>query len=88
MASKKSVSFTASVYKVGVNPTISIPEDVARKLGISGFTKIKGKINNVEFETTLIPVDHKPHILYVKPDLRQKIGIDFGDVANLTIQLA
>lgn len=88
MAKQKTAKFTAAVYKVGINPTISVPEDIAAKLGINGFTKIKGKINKIDFETTLIPVDNKPHRLYVKPELREKTGIDFGDVANLTIELA
>ena len=88
MANNKTAKFTAAVYKVGINPTISIPEDVAEKLGVSGFTKIKGKINETEFVTTLIPVDGKPHRLYLNPELKEKTGIDFGDVANLTIELA
>lgn len=86
MANKTS-SFTAAVYKVGINPTISVPEEVSEELGINGFSKIKGLINGKEFTTTLIPVAGKPHRLYINAELRELTGIDFGDVAKLEIEL-
>lgn len=87
MAQVNTASFTAAVYKVGINPTISVPEEVAQELGINGFSKIKGTINGKEFSTTLIPVAGKPHRLYLNSELKELTGIDFGDVAKLTIEL-
>jgi len=86
MSSKNTASFTAAVYKVGINPTISVPEEIAEQLGLKGFAKIKGTINGTDFTTTLIPVERKPHRLYVNSELKEKTGIDFGDVAKVTIE--
>lgn len=83
-------SFSAKIFKIGINPYVLIPLPVLNKLfSESGKNKspipVKGTLNGVKFRQTLVKYSGKWR-LYLNTPMRKAAGIDVGDTATVTIE--
>jgi hypothetical protein len=83
-------SFSAKIDKIGINPYVSIPEDVLHSLfeqaGKSkGPIPIRGSVNGKSFTQTLVKYQGAWR-LYVNGIMREIAGIDVGDDADFRVE--
>ena len=82
-----SFTFTAVIYKVGINPCVDVPEKITRNLHpTKGYIPIKGKINQHLFKQTLVAVKNGPFRLYVNGPMMKGAVVKVGDTAKFTIE--
>ena len=62
-----------------------LPKSASAKLPSRGVTAIEGTINDFPFQATLQPDGQKSHWLKVERELRERAGIEAGDILNLEI---
>ena len=83
-------SFSAKIYKIGVNPYVLLPLNVLKNLfkqagKEKGHIPVKGKLNGHEFTQTLVKYSGKWR-LYLNTPMRKNAGIDVGDIAEVQIE--
>ncbi|MCI0549422.1 MAG: YdeI/OmpD-associated family protein [Anaerolineae bacterium] len=90
MAIRNLKSFSATIAKIGINPYVSLPEDVLDGLfKQAGKTKgpipVRGTINRKRFIQTLVKYQGAWR-LYINGEMRQAAGVDVGDQAHIKIE--
>ena len=65
---------------------ISVPFSVPEIYGTKGQVKVKATINNVEFRGLLAAMGTGSHVLGIRKELRNKMGITFGDVVTVKLE--
>lgn len=83
-------SFSAKIYKIGINPYVGMPEVVLNRLfEQAGKTKgpipVRGTINGKRFIQTLVKYQGAWR-LYINGEMRQAAGIDVGDQAHIKLE--
>ncbi|HYV91808.1 MAG TPA: YdeI/OmpD-associated family protein [Chitinophagales bacterium] len=83
-------SFSAKIFKIGVNPYVLLPASVLNELfSQSGKNKgpipVRGTLNGKEFIQTLVKYSGKWR-LYLNTPMRKAAGIDVGDIAKVRIE--
>ena len=83
-------SFSAKIFKIGINPYVLIPLSVLNELfSQSGKTKgpipVKGTLNGRKFIQNLVKYSGKWR-LYLNTPMRRAAGIDVGDTATVKIE--
>ncbi|MES2331692.1 MAG: YdeI/OmpD-associated family protein [Bacteroidota bacterium] len=82
-----SFSFTATIYKVGINPCVPVPKRITDKmLPAKGFIPVKGKINGHSFVQTLVPIKDEEYRLYVNGPMLKGGNAKNGDAAKFVIE--
>jgi len=71
--------FTATIYKVGINPLVDVPAEVSRAFGIRGYVPVRGRLNGAPIRATLVPSGGGRHRLYINGDMRKQAGVESGD---------
>ena len=79
--------FTATIYKVGINPCVPVPKKITEQLEIvKGFIYIKGEINGHPFVQTLVPVKNGLYRLYVNGPMLKGAHAKNGDTVKFSIE--
>ena len=83
-------SFSARISKIGINPYVSVPEDVLNRLfKQAGKTKgpipVRGTLNGEKFKQTLVKY-RGAWRLYINGWMRQAAGVDVGDEAQVKLE--
>lgn len=65
---------------------VRIPFSVAEEFGVKGQVPVKGTINGIPYENSLLPQGGDIHILVIKKDIREKAGVTDGDVADILLE--
>jgi hypothetical protein len=83
-------SFSAKIYKIGVNPYVLPPQEVLEKLFEQAGRhksplRVKGKLNDHPFKQTLVKYIGKWR-LYLNTPMRKATGTDVGDRVEVTIE--
>ena len=83
-------SFSAKIYKIGINPYMGVPEVVLNRLfKQAGKTKgpipVRGTINGKRFIQTLVKYQGTWR-LYINGEMCQAAGVDVGDQAHIKIE--
>ena len=83
-------SFSATIYKIGINPYVYLPEDVLNALfRQAGKPKspipVQGTINGKRFIQTLVKYQGAWR-LYINGEMRRAAGIDVGDQVHIKIE--
>ncbi|MEI9944176.1 MAG: DUF1905 domain-containing protein [Chitinophagaceae bacterium] len=83
-------SFTAKIYKIGINPYVLLPAAVLKELfkeagKNKGPIPVHGTLNGHPFIQHLIKYSGKWR-LYLNTPMRKGAGIDVGDMANVKIE--
>ncbi|OGD47058.1 hypothetical protein A3K69_06770 [Candidatus Bathyarchaeota archaeon RBG_16_57_9] len=85
MKSSKPVGFSATIYKIVINPAVDIPEDVSRAFGKRGYVPVKGSLNGTPIRATLVPVGGGRHRFYINTEMRRRAKVDTGDKVQLIL---
>jgi hypothetical protein len=81
-------TFTAVIYKAGINPCVNVPASILLQLSDrKGNIPVKGMIGNFEYKQTLIPVRKGEHRFFVNSIMLKSNGYRIGDTAEFTIEL-
>ena len=80
-------SFTAEIYKRGINACVDVPLEITQQMAKKGYIPVKGSINSFSFTQTLCPVRNKPYLLYVNIPMLQGSHTRVGDRVKLTIEI-
>ena len=83
-------SFTAKIYKIGINPYVLLPPGILKALfkqagKDKGPIPVRGKLNGHKFSQTLVKYSGKWRF-YLNTPMRKAAGIDVGDKADVTIE--
>jgi hypothetical protein len=83
-------SFSARIYKIGINPYVLLPAAVLKNLFVTagkdkGPIRVRGTLNGHPFLQTLVKYAGKWR-LYLNGPMRTAAGIDVGDKANVEIE--
>lgn len=83
-------SFSAKIFKIGINPYVLVPAAVLKSLfkeagKDKGHIPIRGTINDHAFTQTLVKYSGKLR-LYLNTPMRKGSGSDVGDTVNMEIQ--
>jgi hypothetical protein len=54
--------------------------------GSFGFTKIKAKVKDVEWSTSLLPKGDGGYFIAIKKEIRTKLKIDLGDEIQVSFE--
>ena len=82
-------SFSAAIYKIGINPYVFLPEDVLNALfkqaGKSkGPIPVRGTIDGKRFIQTLVKYQGEWR-LYINGEMRRAASVDVGDQVQIKI---
>lgn len=83
-------SFSAKIFKIGINPYVLLPYTVLKALfkqagKEKGHIPVKGTVNGYEFTQTLVKYSGKWR-LYLNTPMRTGSSTDVGDKVSLTIE--
>src|SRR5213075_554128 len=83
-------SFSAKIYKIGINPYVLIPAAILKEIfkqanKNKGPIPVRGELNGHAFIQTLVKYSGKWR-LYLNTPMRKAAGIDVGDVADVKIE--
>jgi len=67
----KALSFTARIYKSGINPCVDAPPEAGQIFQKRGFIPIAGLINGESYRATLVPRGGGRHRLYLNGEIRK-----------------
>ena len=86
---KQSMSFSAKIYKIGINPYVLLPQIFLDKIFLQakkdkGAIPVCGKLNGHEFIQTLVKYSGKWR-LYLNTPMRKATGTDVGDTINIEV---
>jgi len=79
-------SFTAEVYKQGINPCVDVPEDVSRAFELRGYVPVQGTLNEQPIRATLVPTGGGRHRLFLNTDMRQRAGVGVEDRVEIALE--
>src|SRR5688572_18043141 len=65
---------------------LTLPFSVPEIFGTKGQVKVKVAINGVEFRGSLAPMGTGSHVLGIRKELRNKMGITFGDIVKVNLE--
>lgn len=83
-------SFSAKIFKIGVNPYVLLPTSVLKEIfkqanKTAGPIPVRGELNGFLFTQTLVKFSGKWR-LYLNTPMRKGAGIDVGDMAEVKIE--
>ncbi len=80
-------SFTATIYKTGINPCVDVPLEITAGMTSSkGYIPVKGKIRTHSFTQTLVPVKNAAYRLYVNGLMLKGANAKLGDTLKFSIE--
>jgi uncharacterized protein DUF1905/bacteriocin resistance YdeI/OmpD-like protein len=80
-------SFTAKIFKVGINPCVSVPARITAAMkAVKGYIPVKGKIGKHPFLQTLVPVKNADYRLFVNGPMLKGSGASPGDTVKFFIE--
>lgn len=79
-------TFSAKIYKVGINPCVKVPRRITSQMDPKrGYIPVRGEIGGHRFEQTLVAVKNEPYRLYVNGLMLKGAGAAVGDTVQFTI---
>ncbi len=83
----RSQEFRATVYKVGINPCVAVPEKVSVAFAKKGYVPVAGRLNGFPIRATLVPLGNGRHRLYLNGEMRKGADVDRGDRVQIALKL-
>jgi hypothetical protein len=77
--------FSATIFKVGINPCVDVPADLSTALGKKGYVPVRVVIKGFSFRAGLVSLGGGRHRLYINGVMRRAAGVDTGDQIDVTI---
>ncbi len=79
--------FTASVYKLGINPCVDVPQEVSLTFAKKGYIPVKGALNGFPIRATLVPKGGGRHRLFLNGEMRMRANVSVGDMVKLDLEM-
>ena len=76
--SAKILTFSATLYKIGINRCVDVPEEIARVLGRRRRVPVVVTVNGRSVRATLLPGSGGAQRLFINSELRRAAGADAG----------
>lgn len=67
--------FVATLYKLGINRCVDVPEEISRALGGKGYIPAIANAQGLVVRTTLVPAGNSRHRLFLDEKIRKKLGM-------------
>ena len=83
---EKQSRFVATLYKLGINRCVDVPEEISRALGGKGYIPVFVSVQGLVARTTLIPAGNNQYRLFVDGKIRRKLGVDAGNLVGITVR--
>jgi Bacteriocin-protection, YdeI or OmpD-Associated/Domain of unknown function (DUF1905) len=83
----KTLSFTARIYKVGINPCVDAPAEAEKIFQRCGFVPVVGSINGESYRATLVPRGGGRHRLYLNGEIRKATRTDVDSMVRVQLKL-
>jgi Bacteriocin-protection, YdeI or OmpD-Associated/Domain of unknown function (DUF1905) len=83
----KALSFTARIYKVGINPCVDAPSEAGKIFQRRGFIPVAGSVNRESYRATLVPQGGGLHRLYLNGEIRKTTRTDVGSMVRVQLKL-
>lgn len=78
--------FVATLYKLGINRCVDVPEEISRAFGAKGYIPVFASVQGLVARTTLIPAGNNQHRLFVDGKIRKKLGVDAGNLVGISLR--
>ena len=85
MTSGSIQQFSATVYKLGINPCVDVPRRISDAFGKRGYVPVKGMLNGQPIRATLVPKGGGRHRLYLNGDMRKRANVEVGDRVRIVV---
>lgn len=79
--------FSATIYKLGINPCVDVPKRVTQAFRKRGYVPIRGSLNSQPINATLVPKGNGRHRLFINGEMRKGAGVDVGDRVKLSVDI-
>jgi hypothetical protein len=79
--------FVATIYKIGINRCVDVPEDIGRQLGPGAYVPVVAVVAGRTVQTTLVPAGGRGYRLYLNSQVRKAARLDAGDAIGLVLRL-
>ena len=86
MSIPKQHRFVATLYKLGINRCVDVPEEIGRALGGKGYIPVVASAQGLVTRTTLVPAGNGRHRLFVDGKIRKKLGVDAGNLVGVVLR--
>lgn len=81
------MSFSATIFKVGVNLCVDVPARISKELARRGYVPVNVKVNGFTARATLVPIGQGRHRLFIKGEMRKGAGVDVGNRTHITLEI-
>lgn len=78
--------FVATLYKLGINRCVDVPEEISRALGGKGYIPVIASAQGLVIRTTLVPAGNGQYRLFIDGRIRKKLGVDAGGLIGIALQ--
>ncbi|HET6890620.1 MAG TPA: YdeI/OmpD-associated family protein, partial [Pyrinomonadaceae bacterium] len=78
--------FSATIFKVGINPCVDVPARVSKTLGRTGYIPIQGTLNGHAFRAGLVSLGGGRHRLFINGEMRRAAGVDVDDRVTVALE--
>src|SRR6478752_381577 len=82
------VRFAAQLLSIEATTLLQLPGEASEQLPSRGQVAVRGAINGHELQTVVEPDGRGGHWIRVDPALQRATGLDVGDTAKLTLEVA
>ncbi len=83
---RKAQRFSATLYKVGVNRCVDVPERVGKALGKERYVPVVATVKGHSVRTTLVPAGAGRYRLFLTGEVRKAAGVKDGEVVSLLVE--
>ncbi|HYB62674.1 MAG TPA: YdeI/OmpD-associated family protein [Methylomirabilota bacterium] len=85
--SAKILTFSATLYKIGINRCVDVPEEISSALGRGRRVPVVVTVNGRSVRATLLPGSGGAQRLFINSELRRAAGADAGQRIWIALRL-
>ena len=78
--------FSATIYRLGINFCVDVPETVSKAFGKRGYVPVAGRLNHLKIRATLVPRGGGRHRVFLNGEMRRAAGVGEGDRVTLLLK--
>lgn len=79
--------FSATIYKLGINPCVEVPLRVSRAFGKRGYIPVAGALNGKSFLANLVPTGEGRHRLFINGEMRERAQVGVGSHVTVFLRV-
>lgn len=87
VSSDKPQQFSATLYKVGINRCVDVPENVGNAFRRRRYVPVVATVKGHSIRTTLVPRSGGRYRLFLNDQIRKAAGVDAGDEVSIVLRI-